>query len=208
MHLHVHTFAFWFIILNSVQQFEDNCISKISKAWISDVALSLIEEFTESKCESSGVARFMALDGESSRCKAVLNWVKEWWWFLCWRPPCVRLDQALAPWGESCYLSNAPKCAACGMPVVGSVARVGESAFHPDCLVCSSCHLAFTWQPYSCSFWFYCDHVNHVSEMNMMLYYDYDGDDVHLESRSAFVTDWRIPGVLWCENRNGSFSLS
>lgn len=40
---------------------------------------------------------------------------------------------------EACYWSSAPKCSACGTPVVGTVARVGESTFHPDCLVCSSC---------------------------------------------------------------------
>eukprot|EP00913_Durusdinium_trenchii_P017312 g16280.t1 len=42
---------------------------------------------------------------------------------------------------EACYLSAAPKCAACLMPVVGTVARVGESAYHPECLVCSGCRL-------------------------------------------------------------------
>ena len=62
------------------------------------------------------------------------------------------------------------------MPVVGSVARVGESAFHPDCLVCSSCHLAFTWHLEKHRkaldlflFGFDWDHVNHVSEMTMIM---------------------------------------
>ncbi|CAJ1329643.1 unnamed protein product [Effrenium voratum] len=40
---------------------------------------------------------------------------------------------------ESCFLQSAPKCGACGKPVIGTVARVGETAFHPDCLVCSGC---------------------------------------------------------------------
>lgn len=45
---------------------------------------------------------------------------------------------------EACYLSAAPKCAACLMPVVGTVARVGESAYHPECLVCSGCRQKIT----------------------------------------------------------------
>lgn len=43
-----------------------------------------------------------------------------------------------------CYWSSAPKCSACGTPVVGTVAQVAENTFHPDCLVCSSCKQKLT----------------------------------------------------------------
>ncbi|CAE7628771.1 limB [Symbiodinium sp. CCMP2592] len=40
---------------------------------------------------------------------------------------------------EACFLSAAPACAACGKPVVGMVAKVGDDSYHPECLICSSC---------------------------------------------------------------------
>ena len=45
---------------------------------------------------------------------------------------------------EACFLSAAPPCAVCGKPVVGTVAKVGENSYHPECLLCSSCGVQLT----------------------------------------------------------------